>query len=135
MRTISIAIGALLCLIEPNASCSVGQQDASSSAQPGTLKSEFIFAAGRVPFAQCHAPTIAETRESLLAAWFGGSGEGHLDVGIWLSRLDNGVWALPREVATGKKADGSREPCWNPVLFQPKAGPLFLFYKVGPSPR
>jgi predicted neuraminidase len=27
-----------------------------------------------------------------------------------------------------------RYPCWNPVLFQPKEGPLVLFFKVGPSP-
>ena len=29
---------------------------------------------------------------------------------------------------------GKRLPCWNPVLFQPKAGPLWLFYKAGPTP-
>src|SRR5579859_1301056 len=103
--------------------------------QPGMLKSEFIFATGNVPFAECHASTIAETKQGLLTAWFGGSGEGHLDVGIWLSRLESGVWSTPVEVAVGKQSDGSREPCWNPVLIQTKAGPLLLFYKVGPSPR
>jgi len=54
----------------------------------------------------------------------------HLDVGIWLSRLESGVWSTPVEVAVGKQPDGSREPCWNPVLFQTKAGPLLLFYKA-----
>jgi hypothetical protein len=39
------------------------------------------------------------------------------------------------EIATGMQADGSRHPCWNPVLFLPSRGPLRLFYKVGPSPR
>jgi len=37
------------------------------------------------------------------------------------------------EVANGIQPDGSRLPCWNPVLFQPKEGPLLLFYKIGPN--
>jgi predicted neuraminidase len=28
-----------------------------------------------------------------------------------------------------------RHPTWNPVLFQPRQGPLLLFYKAGPSAR
>jgi len=37
-------------------------------------------------------------------------------------------------VANGVQSHGPRLPTWNPVLFQPKNGPLFLYYKVGPSP-
>jgi predicted neuraminidase len=102
------------------------------------VTSEFIFATNAVPFASCHASTIAESHGHLLAGWFGGTGEGHRDVGIWLARREGGVegakWTAPAEVATGNQADGSRQPCWNPVLFQPRTGPLMLFYKVGPSP-
>jgi hypothetical protein len=43
-------------------------------------------------------------------------------------------WDTPVSVATGIQPDGSRLPTWNPVLFQDPAGPLHLFYKVGPSP-
>ena len=96
------------------------------------LKTEFIF--GKAPFASCHASTIAETNDGLVAAWFGGTAEGKPDVGIWVSRQVGGHWAAPVEVADGRQADGTRWPCWNPVLFQPRTGPLLLFYKVGPAP-
>jgi predicted neuraminidase len=97
------------------------------------VASGFVFE--EAPFASAHASTVAETRDGLLTAWFGGSGEGKPDVGIWLSRLTAMRWEAPIEVADGRQADGARWPCWNPVLFQPSRGPLLLFYKVGPSPR
>jgi predicted neuraminidase len=96
------------------------------------VSSEFIYE--KAPFPQCHASTIAETRDGLAAAWFGGTREKNPDVGIWFSRKAGNAWSPPREVATGKQDDGTRHPCWNPVLFQMPAGPLLLFYKVGPSP-
>jgi len=96
------------------------------------MRSEFIFE--RAPFPSSHASTIVETREGLVAAWFGGTRERDPDVGIWVSRRDASGWAPPVEVANGVQADGTRHPCWNPVLFQPAGGPLVLFYKVGPSP-
>ena len=40
------------------------------------------------PFPQCHASTIAQTADGLVAAWFGGTREKHPDVGIWISRHD-----------------------------------------------
>ena len=97
------------------------------------LSSELI--GERAPFRSAHASTIVETRDGLVAAWFGGTEEGNPDVGIWVSRRGEGGWSAPVEVANGRQADGTRYPCWNPVLFQPSKGPLLLFYKVGPSPR
>jgi predicted neuraminidase/cyclophilin family peptidyl-prolyl cis-trans isomerase len=88
----------------------------------------------QAPFAQCHASTIVETKSGLVAAWFGGTGEGRPDVGIWLSRKRGKGWSAPVEVAKGTSAEGAAEPCWNPVLFQPSRGPLLLFYKAGSSP-
>src|SRR5712671_2701713 len=96
------------------------------------LRSEFIFE--RAPFPSSHASTIVDTRDGLVAAWFGGTRERDPDVGIWVSRRDASGWTPPVEVANGVQADGTRHPCWNPVLFQPKEGSLMLFYKVGPSP-
>jgi predicted neuraminidase len=103
-----------------------------AATQPGLLKSEFIFETA--PFPQCHASTVAETKTGLVAAWFGGTRERNPDVGIWLSRYVGDNWTPPIEVANGVGFSTNRFPCWNPVLFQPKTGPLLLFYKVGPSP-
>jgi predicted neuraminidase len=105
----------------------------ASAAEPALLKTEFIFDPNPVP--SCHATTIVETKDkSLVAAWFGGTAEGNPDVGIWSSCLKDGKWTKPVEVANGAQVDGTRFPCWNPVLFQPREGALMLFYKVGPSP-
>jgi predicted neuraminidase len=90
----------------------------------------------RPPTASVHASTIAATAAGLVAAWFGGSREGAADVGIWLARRDaDAAWSGPELVATGSDPGGARLPCWNPVLFQCRDGPLLLFWRVGPSPR
>ena len=96
------------------------------------VKSEFIFATA--PFPSCHASTIAETKSGLIAAWFGGTAERNPDVCIYVSRKESGKWSPPVAVADGVGFATNRLPTWNPVLFQPKSGPLLLFYKVGPSP-
>jgi len=96
------------------------------------VKSEFIFETAQFP--SCHASTIAETKSGLVAAWFGGTAERNPDVCIYVSRNENGNWTAPVAAADGVGFSTNRLPTWNPVLFQPKDGPLMLFYKVGPSP-
>jgi predicted neuraminidase len=108
------------------------RQSASERQQPGIVSTEFIFK--QVPFPECHASTLANTPRGLVAAWFGGTEEKHPDVGIWVSRHVDGRWTTPVEVANGVESSTVRYPTWNPVLFQPKRGPLLLFFKVGPSP-
>jgi predicted neuraminidase len=112
----------------------VGMLFTAQGSQPSSaiLKSEFIYETA--PFPQCHASTIVETDRGLVAAWFGGTAERNPDVGIWVSRHVNGAWTPPVEVANGVQSPALRHPTWNPVLFQPRGGPLWLYYKVGPSP-
>ncbi|MEO6724787.1 MAG: sialidase family protein [Blastocatellia bacterium] len=104
----------------------------AQSPVPGNVKSEFIYETA--PYPECHASTIAESKSGLVAAWFGGTKEKNSDVGIWVSRMENGKWTQPVEVANGIESPDKRYPTWNPVLHQPKSGPLLLFYKVGPDP-
>ncbi len=128
---ILLAAGALT-LLQFSSATPAALAAESADSQPGFLTSEFIYETA--PFPSCHASTIAETKSGLVAAWFGGTGEGHRDVGIWVSRRENGRWTAPVEAANGVESPTNRYPTWNPVLFQPKSGPLMLFYKVGPSP-
>jgi predicted neuraminidase len=109
-----------------------GLRQAAPASSSAIVISEFVFE--RAPFPSAHASTIVETRDGLVAAWFGGTKERDPDVGIWVSRHDGTRWSAPVEVANGVQPDGTRHPCWNPVLFQPSNGPLVVFYKVGPSP-
>ena len=106
---------------------------APASTPRGAQRAEYIF--DSAPFPSVHASTLVETAEGLVAAWFGGTEEGAEDVGIWMSRQVAGEWTDPIEVATGIQPDGTRYPCWNPVLFSATEGVVTLYYKVGPSPR
>ncbi|MFO0898366.1 MAG: sialidase family protein [Pirellulales bacterium] len=129
MKTASLLLAAAL------AACSLGLPGAARAVElgPGLEKLGFLY--DRASFPSCHASTLVETADgAILAAFFGGSDEGEKDVGIWLCRLEGDKWSAPQQVATGHQPDGSQLPCWNPVLFQPKEGPLLLFYKVGPKP-
>src|SRR5690606_10916558 len=95
---------------------------------------EFLY--DEAPFPSCHASTIEQTPQGLVAAFFGGTDEGEKDVGIWVVRHNGERWTAPVEVANGIQHEDLRYPCWNPVLYQsPGQGPLLLFYKVGPNPR
>jgi alpha-L-rhamnosidase len=106
----------------------------SPAERQGIVQDEFIF--DKAPYPECHAATIAETRDGLVAAWFGGTKERNPDVCIWVSRKKKGAarWTEGSKVADGIQNDTLRYACWNPVLYQIPDGELLLFYKVGPSP-
>ena len=108
-----------------------------SNPSVAVLLQEFVYE--EAPFPECHASTLVETKEGVLAAWFGGTEEKDPDVGIWLSRRTSEGWSKPIEVANGIQSaspDGEihRFACWNPILTVAPNGRIFLFYKVGPSP-
>src|SRR5215510_1249961 len=80
----------------------------AQSPAPGVIKSEYIYETA--PFPECHASTLAESKGKLVAAWFGGTKEKHPDVGIWVSRLEDGKWTAPAEVANGVESAEKRYP-------------------------
>jgi predicted neuraminidase len=75
---------------------------------------------------------VQATDGSHIAAWFGGTCEGHPDVGIWRSRLTGSGWSYPEEIVDTQTTDGSVGSAFNPVLFQYPQGPTLLFYLSGP---
>ena len=98
------------------------------------VNSSFVYT--KAPFKSCHASSVVALGDGeLLATWFGGTAEKNPDVTIWTSRFDGTSWQEIRQVADGIQTSDHRYPCWNPVLFKHSSGTLFLFYKVGPSPR
>ena len=110
----------------------------NSKIDPGKVKAEILnseFIYEEAPFPSCHASTIVETKNGLLASWFGGTHERHPDVCIYTSEKIDGKWSTPALVADGIMNDTLRYPCWNPVLFKRANGDAILYYKVGPNPR
>jgi predicted neuraminidase len=100
----------------------------------GYVSGELIYSLHNRPTPSCHASTIAETPEGLVAAWFAGTDEKDPDVTIRVARFEDGHWSKSHMVVDGSEGEDKAYACWNPILFQPKDGPLLLFYKVGPSP-
>ena len=94
---------------------------------PKILFSGFIYEAA--PFPSCHASTLVETSDGILAAWFGGTYERHPDVSIYASHRKSGGWSAPALVADGIENKVFRNPTWNPVLHRKKDGEIVLFYK------
>jgi len=73
-----------------------------------------------------HASTIELlSNGDLMAAWFGGSGEGDDDVRIWYSVYSNGGWGEAKQVPSEDTVAH-----WNPVL-QNFGEYVRLYYKVG----
>ena len=78
-------------------------------------------------FEQCHAATLAYGNGTdIIAAWFAGTSEGNKDVAIWMSVKHLGCWSAPVKIA--KVND---QPHWNPVLFNPGNGSIYLYFKTG----
>ena len=88
----------------------------------------FLLPQGHTLFNNCHASSITTLPGGeLLTAFFAGLREGERDVGIWLSRTENGIWQMPVRLLA---EDGLA--CWNPVLHG-AGDKVWLFYKVGAS--
>ena len=134
MKKLSILFIAFLWFsCQPDQESESQESPKSEIENPFNKEENFIYEVADFP--EAHASTLVQLPDqTILAAWFGGTHEKHKDVGIWIAHFENETWSKPLEVANGIQNEELRYPCWNPVLHQTKAGRLFLFYKVGPSP-
>jgi predicted neuraminidase len=90
------------------------------------LKKEFIYDPKTpVNIPSCHAATLIKTADGILAAWFGGTHEGHDDVQIYAAHRSDadGTWSAPQCVSVVEPI-----PNWNPVLFD-NGEEILLYYK------
>lgn len=122
----------LICLFIYSLSGIFSAVEAQSSMSANVVKSGFIYE--KEPYPSCHASTVVDTGEGLLAAWFGGTYERHPDVSIYAAFYRDGKWEKPVMIADGVENELLRNPCWNPVLFKRDNGDIILYYKGGPSP-
>ena len=99
-----------------------------TAAEPVTitaLEQGEIFAHGEKTDS-AHASTVLKLPDGrMLAAWFGGSGEGNKDVRIWYAFYENGEWSEPEQIATTDNVAH-----WNPVL-QDMGAFARVYFKVG----
>lgn len=108
----------------------VKRESIPDNERKGIVADQFIYE--KAPFPECHASTIVETPIGLIAAWFGGTREGHRDVNIYTSTYRDGKWSEPVLAADGFVDGNTRYACYNPVLHFAENGELLLFYKIGP---
>ncbi len=90
------------------------------------LTKEFIYDSKTpVNIPSCHAATLIKTADGILAAWFGGTHEGHDDVQIYVAHRSDadGTWSAPQCVSVVEPI-----PNWNPVLFD-NGEEILLYYK------
>ena len=90
------------------------------------LKKEFIYDPKTpVEIPSCHAATLIKTADGILAAWFGGTHEGHDDVQIYVAHRSDadGTWSAPQCVSVVEPI-----PNWNPVLYD-NGEEILLYYK------
>ena len=92
-----------------------------------------IFEQDSGPWTGGHAATIVQATDGTIIAAWRRDNDRVPNNEAWMSTFQEGRWTLPRIIATGSES-GDDYTLENPVLFQPKNGPLMLFYYTGLRP-